>query len=136
MSNATRRGNGRGGNRTQTSPRTGRRTAPPPDPQPAGSRWLTSGRDDPRWILLPLRAYVGFTFVYAGLSKIADRSFLDGSSPTSMHATLVAVKGQSPIGGLLGPVADHSFAFGVLIALGELAVGAGTLLGLFGRVAA
>src|SRR5581483_11008847 len=98
-------------------------------------RWRDVRRD-PRWILLPLRGYLGFTFVYAGLSKIADRSFLDGSSPTSMHATLLAVKAQSPIGGLLGPVAHHSFAFGVLMALGELAVGAGILLGLFGRVAA
>lgn len=99
-------------------------------------RWLTEARSDPRWILLPLRAYLGFTFLYAGLSKIGGRDFLDASSPTSMHATLLAVKGQSPIGGLLGPVVDHSYAFGLLIALGEVAVGLGALLGLFARVAA
>ena len=98
-------------------------------------RWRDVRRD-PQWILLPLRGYLGFTFVYAGLSKIADRSFLDASSPKSMHATLLAVKGQSPIGGLLGPVEHHSFAFGVLMALGELAVGIGVLAGLFTRIAA
>jgi thiosulfate dehydrogenase [quinone] large subunit len=91
---------------------------------------------DPRWILLVLRGYLAFTFLYAGLSKIADRSFLSGSSPTSIHATLLAVKGQSPIGGLLGPVESHSFAFGLLMAFGEIAVGIGMALGLFARIAA
>jgi thiosulfate dehydrogenase [quinone] large subunit len=93
-------------------------------------------RQDPRWVLLPLRAYLAFTFLYAGLSKVADRSFLDKSDPTSMYATLVAVKGQSPIGSLLGPVQDHATAFGLLMAFGEIAVGVGMLFGLFTRIAA
>ena len=92
-------------------------------------------RDNPLWVLLPLRLFLGVTFLYAGLSKIADRSFLDASSPTSMHATLVAVKGASPIGGLLGPVVDHTFVFGVFMALAETAVGIGTLVGLLSRIA-
>ena len=138
MSNSTRRSSNRSGSRTQAPPpRTARRPVQQrPAAPPAARDWLESVKHDPRWILLPLRAYLGFTFVYAGLSKIADRSFLDGSSPTSMHATLLAVKGHSPIGGLLGPVANHSFAFGLLMALGELAVGTGMLLGLFSRIAA
>lgn len=98
--------------------------------------WVAAARQDPTWILLPLRGYLGVAFLYAGVTKIGQREFLDASSPASMHATLVAVKGQSPIGGLLGPVVDHSFAFGVLMALGEVAVGVGVLLGLFARVAA
>src|SRR4051812_44880822 len=53
-----------------------------------------------------------------------------------MHATLLAVRDQSPIGGLLGPVENHSFAFGLAMALGEVAVGLGLLLGLFTRIAA
>ena len=93
-------------------------------------------RQDPHWILLPLRGYLAVAFLYAGISKIADRRFLDASSPDSMHATLLAVRDQSPIGGLLGPVANHSFAFGLLMALGEIAVGLGVLLGLFARAAA
>src|SRR3954470_21460652 len=98
--------------------------------------WLAQAHENPRWVLLPLRAYLAVAFLYAGLSKIADRSFLDASSPSSMHATLVAVRDQSPIGGLLGPVADPSFGFGLLMALGEVAVGLGLLLGLFTRIAA
>ncbi|MEP7019404.1 MAG: Rieske 2Fe-2S domain-containing protein [Pseudonocardiales bacterium] len=88
------------------------------------------------WALLPLRAFLAFVFIYGGISKIADRSFLDTSAPLSMHASLVAVREISPIGGLLGPVEAHSFAFGVLMAGAETAVGLGMLLGLFTRVAA
>ena len=97
---------------------------------------INSLRQDPRWILLPLRAYLAVAFTYAGISKIADRSFLDSSSPDGMHATLLAVRDQSPIGDLLGPVEHHSFGFGLLMALGEIAVGIGLLLGLATRIAA
>lgn len=93
-------------------------------------------RQDPQWTLLVLRAYLGFTFLYAGLSKVGGRSFLDSSSPASIHATLLAVRAHSPIGGLLGPVEHHSFAFGLIIAFGETAVGTGILLGLLARIAA
>lgn len=93
-------------------------------------------RQDPLSALLPLRAFLGVVFLYAGLSKIADRTFLDDSSPLSMHASVVAVKSASPIGSLLGPVVDHSAVFGIVMALGEIAVGIGTIAGLFHRIAA
>lgn len=83
-----------------------------------------------------MRAYLGFTFLYAGLSKIGGRSFFDSSSPGSLHATLLAVRAHSPIGGLLGPVEHHPFVFGLLIAVGETAVGIGTLFGLWAQIAA
>jgi len=57
-------------------------------------------------VVLVLRAYLAFTFIYAGLSKIGGRSFFDPSSPASIHATLLAVRGHSPIRGLLGPVEE------------------------------
>jgi uncharacterized membrane protein YphA (DoxX/SURF4 family) len=88
------------------------------------------------WVLLPLRAFLAFVFIYGGISKIADNRFLDGSSPLSMHASVAAVRNLSPIGGLLGPVEAHSFGFGVLMAAAEMAVGLGMLLGLFTRIAA
>lgn len=90
----------------------------------------------PGWASLPLRGFLAVVFLYAGISKIADRHFLDGTSPMSIHAQVVAVKGNSPIGGLLGPVVDHSFAFGLFMALAEIAVGLGVLLGLLTRIAA
>lgn len=113
-----------------------RRAHPPASANRSVTDVLHRLRQDPRWVLLVLRAYLAFTFLYAGLSKIGGHSFLNSSSPSSIHATLVAVRGHSPIGGLLGPVEHHSFAFGLLIAFGEIAVGTGMLLGLFARVAA
>ena len=88
------------------------------------------------WAMLPLRLFLGFAFVYAGLSKIADRDFLDDDAPTSMHQTLIAVRGTSPIGSLLGPVEAHSALFGTIIAIGEVAIGLGVLAGLLTRIAA
>src|SRR5689334_1475924 len=101
-----------------------------------GCRLSTSRFTQGHWVLLPLRAFLAVVFLYAGISKIADRHFLDGTSPTSIHAQVVAVKQASPIGGLLGAVSDHSYAFGLLMAFGEIAVGLGVLLGLFTRIAA
>ena len=34
--------------------------------------------------LLPLRVFLGIVFLYAGISKIADKRFLDGTSPISI----------------------------------------------------
>jgi thiosulfate dehydrogenase [quinone] large subunit len=87
-------------------------------------------------VLLPLRGFLSVVFLYAGVSKIADRSFLDRTSPTSIRAQVLAVKHSSPIGGLLGPVTAHSFAFGLFMAFAEIAVGLGLLLGLLTRIAA
>jgi thiosulfate dehydrogenase [quinone] large subunit len=87
-------------------------------------------------VLLPLRGFLAFVFLYAGISKIADRRFLDSSSPISIHSTLVAVRSASPVGSLLGPVADHSFAFGLIFSIAEISVGLGLALGLFTRIAA
>jgi thiosulfate dehydrogenase [quinone] large subunit len=91
---------------------------------------------EPGWVLLPLRVFLGVVFLYAGISKVADQRFLDGTSPQSIHATVVAVKRGSPIGSWLGPVVDHSYTFGLLMAFAEIAVGLGVLFGLFTRVAA
>lgn len=88
------------------------------------------------WVLLPLRAFLGFAFLYAGLSKIADPDFLDDDAPTSLHSTLVAVRDSSPISFMLGPIESHSALFGLIIAIGETAIGLGLLTGLLTRIAA
>ena len=87
-------------------------------------------------MLLPLRAYLAVVFLDGGISKIADRRFLDDSSPLSMRASVAAVRASSPIGGLLGPVQHHASGFGVAMAFAEIAVGVGILAGLFTRIAA
>lgn len=90
----------------------------------------------PGWVLLPLRAFLAVVYLDGGIAKIADPHFLDSGSPLSMHASVVAARTTSPIGGLLGPVQAHSLGFGVFLAVAELAVGLGLALGLFARVAA
>jgi thiosulfate dehydrogenase [quinone] large subunit len=79
---------------------------------------------------------VAIVFLDAGISKFADRRYLDSSSFMSIHSQIMAVKSSSPVGGLLGPVVDHSFAFGVFTGIAEIAVGIGIAVGLFTRIAA
>ncbi len=88
------------------------------------------------WYLVPLRLFLGVTFVFAGLQKLANPDFFRSSSPISIHAQLLAATHTSPIHALISPLASLSTAVGLVIALGELAVGLGTLFGLFARVAA
>jgi thiosulfate dehydrogenase [quinone] large subunit len=88
------------------------------------------------WALLPLRLFLGVTFTFAGLQKLSNPAYLDGSSPLSVQATIHALQHQSPIGFLLAASGHAPKLVGVLIALGELAVGLATLLGLWARLAA
>src|SRR4051812_3650643 len=99
--------------------------------------WVTADPGAARgWALVPLRLFLGVTFTFAGLQKLADPSYLDGSSPLSVQATIHALEHQSPIGFLLAASGHAPRLVGVLIALGELAVGLATLLGLWVRLTA
>jgi thiosulfate dehydrogenase [quinone] large subunit len=86
--------------------------------------------------LLPLRLFLGVTFVYAGLDKLLDPTFFDPSSPTSIQAQLVEFARVSPIAFLVGPVEPFAILVGGAIALAEVAVGIGTLSGLAFRLSA
>ena len=92
--------------------------------------------DAPIWALLPLRVFLGGTFLYAGLSKIFDTHYLDDTSPLGVHAQMLHAATTSPIGPLVSFTAERSTVTGLVIAFGEVAVGLGTLLGLFTRIAA
>jgi thiosulfate dehydrogenase [quinone] large subunit len=89
-----------------------------------------------RWSLLPLRLFLGVTFTFAGLQKLADPRYLDPHSPTSVQSTMLALRDQSPIGWLLSASAHAPVLVGVAIAIGELSVGLATLVGLWVRLAA
>ncbi|MFJ9519075.1 Rieske 2Fe-2S domain-containing protein [Kitasatospora sp. NPDC101801] len=90
-----------------------------------------------RYALLPLRLFLGLTFVYAAFDKLSDSHYLAGAGDAaSFVSQTTAVKPLSPIGWALGPALDHPTPFALAIAFGELAVGLGTLFGLWGRIAA
>jgi len=87
--------------------------------------------------LLPLRVFLGITFVYAGLDKLLDPAFLDLASPSGIKAQLDGFTAVSPLAPLIQAVAlPAPIAIGVLMALGEIAVGLGTLTGILYRLAA
>jgi thiosulfate dehydrogenase (quinone) large subunit len=118
----------RGSQRAHRSPRRRRRVrfdAPPP------RAWALSG-----WALVPLRAFLGITFCFAGLQKLANPNFFNANSPSSIQAQLIASIRISPLHQLLGHLLGFAVPIGIIIALAELAVGLGTILGLWTRVAA
>ena len=102
---------------------------------PAPTR-LAQLAETPGGAQLVLRAFLGVTFTYAGLQKLTNRFFFNAANPGSIQAQLHSSIATSPIGPVLRLAADFPVVVGLLIAFGELAVGLGTLVGLFGRVAA
>ena len=69
----------------------------------------------PGWYLVPLRLFLGVTFLFAGLQKLANPDFFRSSSPISIHAQMLGASHTSPIGGLLG----HCWASAPVIGAGD-----------------
>ncbi len=88
------------------------------------------------WSLVPLRLFLGATFLYASLQKLANPDFFNAKFSGSIQAQLIAYSRSSPIGALIRPLEHVGVEMGIFIAVTEVAVGVGTLLGLWGRVAA
>ncbi|WP_420235638.1 DoxX family protein [Streptomyces xiaopingdaonensis] len=89
-----------------------------------------------RYALLPLRLFLGITFVYAGFDKLFDSRFLSGSGPGSLAHLLDPVHSSASAPWLVSLVEQSPYGFGLALCIGEIAVGVGTLLGLWARVAA
>ncbi|MEG3629414.1 DoxX family protein [Streptomyces poriticola] len=89
-----------------------------------------------RYALLPLRIFLGVTFIYAGLDKLTDSAFMQDSGAGSIGEMMRAVRDSSAVPALVDLALESPVGFGYAIALGELAVGIGTLIGLLARLAA
>ncbi|NDZ81951.1 DoxX family protein [Streptomyces sp. SID10853] len=96
-------------------------------------RWKETAR---RYSLLPLRIFLGVTFLYAGIDKLTDSAFLHATGTGSLGELLHSVRGSAAVPALVDLALKSPAGFGYAIAIGEIAVGIGTLLGLYGRVAA
>ncbi|MEZ3177492.1 DoxX family protein [Streptomyces pimonensis] len=89
-----------------------------------------------RYALVPLRIFLGITFVYAGLDKLTESAFMKDAGAGSIGDMMRGVRDSSAVPALVDMALESPVAFGYAIALGELAVGIGALLGLLTRIAA
>lgn len=89
-----------------------------------------------RHSLLPLRIFLGVTFIYAGLDKLTDSSFLSATGTDSIGETMRGVRDTAAIPALVDLGLKNPVGFGYAIGIGELTVGIGTLFGLLTRLAA
>lgn len=89
-----------------------------------------------RHALLPLRIFLGVTFVYAGLDKLTDSAFLRATGSGSIGELMNGVRDTSAIPALVDLALRAPVGFAVALAIGELLVGLGVLAGLLTRIAA
>jgi len=86
---------------------------------------------------LPLRLFLGATFVYAGLQKISDAGFLQPGAATYIGTQLQGFAAHSPIGFLIHLLAQPVPQLtGIGVIAGELIIGILALLGVATRWAA
>ena len=87
--------------------------------------------------LVLLRLFLGITFVYAGLDKLIDPTFLRTSGSGSIATQLDAFVRVSPIAILVQIFAQPwPILTGLMVSIAEIAVGLGTLSGLLFRASA
>jgi thiosulfate dehydrogenase [quinone] large subunit len=115
---------------TDETPRRQKFNRPPADPR----KWLGWARSVEGGSLLVLRAFLGFTFCFAGMQKLANRAFFQASNPSGIQAQIK--DSNTPVGHLVAGSVHIAVFLGIVIAFSELAIGLGTLFGLFSRVAA
>ncbi|MFI1400057.1 DoxX family membrane protein [Streptomyces sp. NPDC020681] len=87
-------------------------------------------------VLLPLRVFLGFISIYAGMGKLCDPVYFDGGERGSMVKWLNSLHPW----GLAEPLRDfalsHPVGAGLTVAFLQVVVGVLTVLGLWQRVAA
>jgi thiosulfate dehydrogenase [quinone] large subunit len=87
--------------------------------------------------LLPLRFFLGVTFVYAGIDKLIDPAFLRAAGLGSIGEQLAGFVRFSPIAPLIQIFAQPMpVLVGVAIAVAEIGIGLAALTGLLYRVGA
>jgi thiosulfate dehydrogenase (quinone) large subunit len=87
--------------------------------------------------LLPLRLFLGVTFIYAGIQKLSDPGFLHRGAPTYIGTQLHGFANGTPGGFLLRAFAiPHPTLAGVGVAITEIAIGILVTAGLLTRAAA
>jgi thiosulfate dehydrogenase [quinone] large subunit len=81
------------------------------------------------WSLRILRAFLGVTFVYAGMQKFLDRGFLQAGSPTYIGTQLRGFAVGTPAAPLMRLLEHAPLLVGIGVALTEIVVGIAVLTG-------
>jgi thiosulfate dehydrogenase [quinone] large subunit len=106
-------------------------------PSGASSVLAQAGPGPAAWALLPMRFFFGAMFLYAGLDKLLDPAFLRSEGIGSIGEQLHGFVDVSPLAPL---ISTFALPFPVLVGFGiavlEIAIGLGALLGLLYRFAA
>ena len=89
----------------------------------------------PAWVLLPMRLFLGITFLYAGVQKLTDPQFFNPAAAGYIGKQIAGFALSSPLHSLLAAMVPHAMLFGLLTAYGEIAIGLGTLFGFLFRPA-
>lgn len=87
-------------------------------------------------VLLPLRVFLGFISVYAGMGKLCDPVYFDGGKRGSMTKWLNTLHPWEVAEPLRQFALQHPVGSGLVIAFFQVIVGVLTVLGLWQRVAA
>lgn len=103
---------------------------------PSGKRISVLQETASRHALLPLRIFLGVTFVYAGLDKLTDPAFLSATGTGSIGEIMRGVRDTAAVPALVDLALKAPVGFGAAIAIGEILVGLGVLAGLLTRIAA
>ncbi|MEU4350112.1 DoxX family membrane protein [Streptomyces sp. NPDC023838] len=87
-------------------------------------------------VLLPLRVFLGFISVYAGMGKLCDPVYFDGGERGSMMKWLNSLHPWALAEPLRTFALQHPVGAGLSVAFLQIVVGVLTMLGLWQRVAA
>jgi thiosulfate dehydrogenase [quinone] large subunit len=91
----------------------------------------------PGWAILPLRLFLGISFLAAGWDKLTDPAFLDPSARDYIGQQIGRFAPGTPLEGfLLNFAVPNASLFGVMVMGGELCIGIAVLLGLLTRFSA
>ncbi|MFJ9560169.1 DoxX family protein [Streptomyces fuscichromogenes] len=113
-----------------------RRVRRPGDGDPARHAYYPGRRMNLGVVLLPLRIFLGFISMYAGMGKLCDPVYFDGGKRGSMVTWLNTLHPWEVAEPLRQFALQHPVGSGLVIAFFQVIVGVLTVLGCWQRVAA
>jgi thiosulfate dehydrogenase [quinone] large subunit len=80
------------------------------------------------WAIRVLRAWLSFTWIYAGWDKATDPGFLTKGATGFIGDQLIAFSTNSPVSWLFSNLSEQAIAVGLFVIFSEFAIGIATLL--------